>query len=346
MMRTNQCFRKFTCVITLHLIVVNMIIASESFGISRMLPYEYVFNKYGSAEPQCVLEFYGDCLVAYSKGVQTFYDVSVSQHQQIIVVDRIIGCREAWTHHFIDMDFQMLQSAPNSLFSIGDTIRFDQHGETLWCNHRFYCSVVGKLSEYANERNWRITQSMMISNKRKKYDFRPENPDRMMYKFNGINKLYVPFYFSDCNERRLKLQFLSQHTIKVGNYPTQKQELAFTDYYRIRILPVKDTANRIRSNMGGLAIQPERCDKPITYVIDSIISSDRKSPLHGIQTEPFLIDGKFDNQSNVMPQLSIGDTIYTFVNEDRLCVNGILFKRSPGYIDCLFNYEERNKFGY
>lgn len=94
MMRTNQCFRKFTCVITLYLIVVNMIIASESFGISRMLPYEYVFNKYGSAEPQCVLEFYGDCLVAYSKGVQTFYDVSVSQHQQIIVVDRIIGCRE------------------------------------------------------------------------------------------------------------------------------------------------------------------------------------------------------------------------------------------------------------
>ena len=69
--------------------------------------------------------------------------------------------------------------------------------------------------------------------------------------------------------------------------------MAFIDYYRIRVLPVKDTANRIRPNMGGLAIQPERCDKPIIYVIDSIISSDRKSPLHGIQTEPFIIDGKF-----------------------------------------------------
>ncbi len=49
-----------------------MIIASESFGISRMLPYEYFFNKYGSAEPQCVLEFYGDCLVASAKVYRHF----------------------------------------------------------------------------------------------------------------------------------------------------------------------------------------------------------------------------------------------------------------------------------
>ncbi len=345
MMRIDRCFRKFTCVITLYLIVVNMIIASESSGISRMLPYKYFFNKYGSVEPQCVLEFYGDCLVAYSKGVQTFYDVSVSQHQQIIIVDRIIGCREAWTHHFIDMDFQKLLPTCSGLFAIGDTIRFDRYGETLWSNQRFFCSITGILSEYSKEQRWQKTQKM-LNDKAQKYDFHPEAPDRMMYKFDGINKLYVPFYFSDCDERRLKLQFLSPHTIKVGNYPTQKRELAFIDYYRIRVLPVKDTANRIRPNMGGLAIQPERCDKPIIYVIDSIISSDRKSPLHGIQTEPFIIDGKFDNQSNVMPQLSIGDTIYTFVNEDRLCVNGILFKRSPGYVDCLFNYEERNKFDF